>query len=303
VHLSGLRPLVFVACAAAAGCTSLPDTRAVAVHGVVMAPDRPTAVATVRLWDDIAPRLIDLDAGLEVRPVEVWLFDRLDDEDVYGGYDARNRRVLLDAVRQHPDITLAHELVHAYEPAGWDRLPAVVREGLADWLASRAVPDTAAEMHASRAISLASYATGGLPMPLVDGDEVRMVRMGVPVDTDLTPTEALAIRHGRIREAGDGATLKALYGMGLLIVTRAGEARLTALSREAAERGDPLVSPEQILAAARLDADPTTWLAAIEGLVAEPEQQAAVRRVLGLATQAGSPPQDERAAMPGVVRD
>jgi len=280
-------------------CTSLPDVREVAVHGVVMAPDRESATRTARIWDDVAPRLAALDAGLVVRPVEVWLFDRVDDENVYGGFDEGNARVLLDVERRHPEITLAHELVHAYEPPSWARLPAVVREGLADWLASRAVPGTAAEMRASRAVSLASYAVGGLPVPVEEDGHVRIARMGVPVETELTPLEALRIPHGRIRSAGDGRTLKALYGMGLLIATRAGLDRLTALSREAQEQGRDVVPPESILEAARLDPDPATWLPAIEGLVAEPEQQAAVRRVLRLAAV----PPGDRVPIPARVRD
>jgi hypothetical protein len=283
-----MRIAVPVVCVLAAACSSLPDVRHASAHGVVWAPDHETAVETARLWEDVTPRLEALDAGLEVRPVEVWLFDRLDDENVYGGYDVRSGRILLDASRRHPSITLAHELVHAYEPRSWDRLPAVVREGLADWLASRAVPEKAAEMRASRAISLASYAVGGLPMPLSEDSAVTITKMGVPVDTEVTPLEALRIRHGHIRRAGDGQTLKALYGMGLLIATRAGIPRLEELSREAAEEGAELVPPERILASARLDPDPSTWLPAIEALIAEPEQQEAVRRILGLPAPAAA---------------
>ncbi len=280
-----------------AGCTTLPDVREVAAHGVVMAPDRATATATARLWDDVAPRLEALDAGLELRPVQVWVFDDVEGESIYGGFDQRGGRILLDAHRRHPTVTLAHELVHAYEPAAWERLPAVVREGLADWLASRAVPAAAAEIRASRAVSLASYATGGLPLPVTEGGRVRMVKMGVPVDTALTPLEALRIPHGHIRGAGDGQTLKALYGMGLLIVTRTGPARLTELSRAAAAHGPGLVTPQAILAAARLPAEAATWLAAIEGLVAAPTEQAEVRRVLGLAPLAASDPAGADAGM------
>lgn len=294
-----MRPAVLLATLALAACTSLPDVRADAAHGVVWAHDRRTATETARLWDDVAPRLAALDAGLEPRPVEVWLFERLDDDNVYGGFDVRSGRVLLDAHRSHPSVTLAHELVHAYEPASWGRLPAVVREGLADWLAAQAIPETADEMRASRAVSLASYAVGGLPMPLGEGDTVAMARIGVPVETDLTPLEALRIPHGHIRRAGDGQVLKALYGMGLLIVSRAGLERLTGLSEQAAAGGQELVAPEDVLAAARLDPDPSTWLGAIEGLIAEPQQQAAARRLLGLTAL----PRDEPDAAAGDVRD
>lgn len=282
-----------------ASCTTLPDVREVAVHGVVLAPDRASARETARIWDDVAPRLEALDAGLVVRPVEVWLLDGVDDANVYGGYDVDRSRVLLDVERRHPEITLAHELVHAYEPESWARLPAVVREGLADWLASCAVPGSAAEMRASRAVSLASYALGGLPVPVEEEGRVRIARMGVEVNTDLTPLDALRIPHGRIRSVGDGRTLKALYGMGLLIATRAGLDRLTTLSREAEEEGRELVPAQRILEAARLDPDPATWLPAIEGMIAQPEQQAAVRRVLGL----GDLPPGDPAPNPGGVRD
>lgn len=279
-----------------ASCTSLPDVQEPAAHGVVWAHDRATADLTARLWDSVAPRLVALDAGLEVRPVEVWLFEDLDETDVYGGFDIGSGRILLDARRSHPEITLAHELVHAYEPASWSRLPAVVREGLADWLASCAVPELADEMHASRAISLASYAVGGLPMSLDVGETVALARISVPVETDLAPLDALRIPHGRVRSAGDGQVLKALYGMGLLIVTRAPLSDLVELSRQAEARGDPIVRPEDVLAAARLDPDPSTWLPAIEGLIATPERQAFARRILGL-----SPLEPD--AAPAGVRD
>ena len=283
------------------GCAGLPDVRAGSAYGVVLAPDSESAAETVRLWNDVAPRLGGLGAGLEIRPVEVWLFDRVDDETVYGGYDTRHRRSMLDVERAHPAVTLAHELVHAYEPPTWDRLPAVVREGLADWLASRAVPEKAAQMRASRAISLGSYAVGGLPVPVDGPAGVMTVRMGVPVDTDLTPLAALRIPHGHVRAVRDGATLKALYGMGLLIVTRAGLERLTRLSLDARAAGLELVPPERILEAARLGEDPATWLSAIEDLIAAAEDQAEVRRLLGIAPRAVSP--GDPAASPGGMRD
>jgi len=266
---------------AATACTSVPSTRAMATHGVVMAPDRASATETARLFDDMSARLDALGVGLEVRPTEVWVFDEMDDADVYGGFDSANGRILLDAHRRHPAATLAHELVHAYEPASWQRLPAVVREGLADYLAARAVPEIAAQMRAARAISLASYAIEGLPVPVPDGrGTLLMTRAGVPVETDLTPTQALELPNGRIRAAGDGQVLKALYGMGLLIVSRAGLDVLVALAQE---EGDPsLVSPLRILEVARLDPDKTLWLPAIEGLLQGPEERLLVRQLLGL---------------------
>jgi len=290
--------LTLVLAAAVTACTSVPTERAIAAHGVVLAPDRASANATARLLDDMSERLATLDAGLEVRPMEVWVFAELDDADVYGGYDEANGRILLDARRLHPSATLAHELVHAYEPASWARLPAVVREGLADHLAARAVPEIAAPMRASRAISLASYAADGLPVPIrTDGGSLLMTRVAVPVETDLTPLEALALPNGKIRAAGDGQTLKALYGMGLLIVSRAGMDTLVALAQEPGD--GPLVAPQRILDAARLPADKAAWMPAIEGLLTGPEERRLVRRMFGLLAM----PEDDFEAPDANMRD
>jgi hypothetical protein len=281
-----------------ASCSSIPSERAQAVNGVVLAPERSEAESTAKLLDEMSARLDALGAGLVVRPIEVWLFDRLDDRDVYGGYDAANQRIFLDASRRHPAATLAHELVHAYEPATWERLPAVVREGLADYLAAQAVPEIAPEMRAARAISLASYAVGGLPVSVESSGGTRhLTRAGVTVGTDLSPREALALPHGTIRSAGDGQVLKALYGMGLLIVTRTGLTSLVALAQGPGT--EPLVPPDLVLAAARLGPDKTTWLPAIEALLEGPEDDRLVREMLGLPPL----PQDDLTAPDVDVRD
>jgi hypothetical protein len=286
----------------AAACTSMPSARAVAVNGVVLAPDDATAREAASLLDEMTARLDALDAGLEIRPLHVWLLDEVGDGDVYGGYDRPNHRILLDVHRKHPAATLAHELVHAYEPERWSRLPAVVREGLADHLAALAVPEIAVDMRAARAISLASYATGGLPVPVTTAEgRVIMTSGGVPVETELTPVEALEIPHGRIRAAGDGQVLKALYGMGLLIVRRAGIAKLEELASATA---GGLVPPDVILAAARLDDDPATWGPAIEGLLEGPDERRRVREMLGLgAPPPSEPAHDELSSPPSDMRD
>lgn len=283
-----------------AGCAALPTERAAALHGVVLAPDAVTAAETARLFDEIAPRLLALDAGLVRRPLEIWVYDELDDEHVYGGFDAPHGRVLLEAVRRHPGFTLAHELVHAYEPESWSALPAVVREGLADWLAARAVPEVAPEMRASRAVSLASWAVGGLPYPVEDASgAVVLLRLGVPVESDLTPAQALAIPQGEIRAARDAQTLKALYGLGLLVVSRAGLEPLVRLSEEARAAGRERVAPQRILEAAGLSPEKEAWLPAIQGLVRGRDEEAALRRILHVPPAPGV----EGAAEPSDVRD
>ncbi len=294
-----LRLTLLILVVALNGCASVPSERALAVNGVVFADDQRTATRTAELLDEMSARLDALDVGLVVRPLEVWLFAKLDDADIYGGYDAPRHRILLDAQRKHPAATLAHELVHAYEPLSWARLPAVVREGLADHLAARAVPEIAAQMRAARAVSLASYATGGLPIS-VEGPtgRISMTRLAVPIsETTLSPLEALALPHGGIRAAGDGQTLKALYGMGLLIVSRAGRERLVEIAQN--EGDGALVDPSLILAAARLSADKTTWLPAIEGLLQGREELDFARQMLGQPPL----PQDDSNASDADVRD
>ena len=63
----------------ATACTSVPSTRVIAANGVVLAPSRASATETARLFDEMSARLDALGVGLEVRPMEVWVYDELDE--------------------------------------------------------------------------------------------------------------------------------------------------------------------------------------------------------------------------------
>lgn len=272
---------LFICLLPAQACVSMPSERVETPYGTVCAEDLKEAKATASLLAELAPAVLAVDSSFRPRPVEVWMLDQVGSEYLYGGFDSAGR-ILLEIVPHFRRSSLAHELVHAFEGPEWASLPAVMQEGLADWVAARVAPEEGPALRANRAVSLASYVGSGLRIPVVMDDrrEVCFI-LRVAFPEALTVDEALRVPHNQIQSAGTGKFMQALYGLGLFLCSRIGLENLLDLSRRAERGGLDLIPPEWIYEAARLDPDPSTWAEAVQDFISGQEEQRVLRRIIG----------------------
>lgn len=173
-------------------------------------------------------------------PLDVWVqeepaqfaFGAGSYADADGFYASATKRIHLRRGADRVDRTLAHELVHALLPVEWAELPGTLEEGVCDLVSQQLVPDAAARLRAGR-LSAAAFATGGLmlevriDLPAEDGAAQASLRTRLRLEGD--PPVAVDPRRVFREDAGlSGTTLdtqerKALYGLGYLVVSRAGQ--------------------------------------------------------------------------------
>jgi hypothetical protein len=149
---------------------------------------------------------------------------------------------------------LAHELVHVMLGPEWSALPERMEEGLADWVAARAVPEGARGLRLNRLVG--AYNLGGRELEL----RLRVRDPRLPL-LEASPL-ALVARVSTDRAAQES---QREYSLGFLLVSRliaqGGVERVLELSRRARDEG--------------LDEAPLAWFAEAAGF--DPEDPSAVR--------------------------
>jgi hypothetical protein len=267
----------------ASSCVTPPAASVESLHGKVRAPTEEEAAVVAELLDDLHPRVRALLPGTEEQRVEVWLQEELrmfsmvepSHEVVALNFDAWNRIHLKRGSSFLPE-DLAHELVHLMLDESWNTLPPVLEEGLADHVGLALNPNMAPGFRAGRL----SMVLGGLGRysgrvrfgrPAIEGTDSLVFHMIEPPRELLSP---LAAFRAEVREISphSRSTLKnTLYGLGFLaverIIDRVGFDGLHQLAVEAGESGQRVIPAQLLLDAARLDADPESWVtAALESM-------------------------------------
>lgn len=265
------------ACAAQglSGCLA-PQASAEALHGRVLAEDVEDARIVAAELDLLVPRIEALLPQLDARPVTVWIVDLETVRRLPGPAlavakaDPEARRVFVcdlatrpfesEAIGfgRAPDVArrsdLAHELVHVMLGPGWSTLPGRVEEGLADWVATRTVPEGARGLRLNRLIG--AYNLGGEELELV----LRVSDPRLPLP-DASPISFVA----RVSTDRSAQESQREYSLGFLLASRAiargGVESVLELARRARASG--------------LDDAPEAWFAEAAGF--DPEDPAAVR--------------------------
>lgn len=164
------------------------------------------------------------------------------------------------------DYVVAHELTHYFISGGedrgreWRRLPAILEEGLCEWVAQCAQPKIGDSVRAQHALLTGTLVSGGirlvLPKPVdssapptlvtLSAEDVDRGELGVLDHAlDYTRDELLAIRPV--------ANRRALTSLGFFLVRRIGVDGLRQLVDEARENDQSQVPVARICAAAKLD--------------------------------------------------
>lgn len=285
------------------GCLVTPPPVLVRAQMGLVRADSPSAAENVALLiDQLAPQVHALLPDTRGAPLEVWVQRELGiyrHWDVDPGVPAFTieglcRIHLQESGPRELSAALGHELVHALLGESWETLPAVVEEGLADWVQERLHPDLAASLRADH-LAKASAAFGGLDLGVwlpgpADGEPfLRFTFLAPPPGSAALgpPSEVLA------RRGGEGGAFWApyqvsvsdprLYGMGYLvaarIVERHGMAALHELCLRAGREGLAQVPSAWLLERADLDDDPRRWHAAVAARFG-PMELAALGRTL-----------------------
>ncbi len=189
--------------------------------------------------------------------------------------------------RLRTKAVLAHELVHGLLGDSWRGLPLVVEEGLADYLAARAVPELAG----------AERTTGALPLLLFATDEpVRVFatasaggHVGAASATFIRPDplpspDAFLSVGTRTSQRWSHEAERAGRALGFTIVDRitqrGGIERLNELASAGCDSAEGITSLDALLDAAGIDTlDTNTFVRLARGLLDEPDAP----RWLGLA--------------------
>jgi hypothetical protein len=271
---------------ALAACRSAPEVALETPYGWVRADTPQRARDLGLLLTELAPRVHTLLPDTHGRPTEVWL-----DEGLLAGkagvragvvgvtaLDAGRIHVRADRLHLDADFILAHELVHAQLGPSWDPLPAVLKEGLCDVVASQLAPGSAVRIRAMRLVD-ASFSDPEMALELcysVPGEPARE-RMTIPISglDRLDPIDALAMHGGGIEVRDQPGQESAHYGYGMLIceriVDRMGFVGLHQLCVRASAVGHRVVPAAWLLAAAGLDEQASTWRGALVDSLAAPE--------------------------------
>jgi hypothetical protein len=286
---------------ALASCRVLPPThKAETCLGVVRASTPEEAERVAALVEEVHPAVEAWLPGHRALQLDVWLQDRptlspfgpasIGEADGFWaeGVSRIHLREDADSLRR----TLVHELVHAALGPEWSALPGTLEEGLCDLASARLAPESAARMRAGR-LSSAAFALGGLLLVLeievprevhaagVGVEFTARLRLEGELGGSVDPLEALRLHAGLSSSRLSSAEKKACYGLALLCVERieqrVGVEGLYAMCRTARDQGRKLLSEDEILRAAELDADPLAWSRAL-ALALGPEELAELVR-------------------------
>lgn len=261
-----------------AGCSSAPPVRIETPYGPVRAASRPQALMVAALTTGLTPRVRSLLPDCREAPTEIWLDDFLADEELAARPDVvgltelgPNRiRIRADRLGRDADFVLAHELVHALLGDDWAPLPAMLKEGMCDSVASRLAADSAERVRAVRLLD-ASFSDPGMALEIWFSDPGSATRARLPIPLTaaerLDPLVALGLAGDGLHTHASRQDEPALYGYGLLlsdrIVERIGFDGLHELCLRADAAGHEVVPVDWLLAAAELDGSPATWRAAL----------------------------------------
>lgn len=293
VMSAALTRRALVACArlvlaCAAGCSSPPSVAVDTPWGVARADDEVGARALAEMLSSYGPRVRALLPDARSIDPEVWLDDfsdpgLVDRPDVVGLASPIDGRIRIRADRLglDADFVLVHELVHALLGDSWAPLPALVKEGLCDALASRLALGSAASVRALRLLDAAAADDGmALELSWFESSGGLRERQRIP----LAESER-ADRWEALSRPGDGVLLHheregdpQLYGCGWLVaeraVARVGVDGLHALCLRATREGRGVVPLEWLLEAGGLKRDSASWHAAVLEQVGETELRA-----------------------------
>jgi hypothetical protein len=241
--IAGRTARVLALAAASIGLTAClaapPAASATARLGTVRAATSARAEAVARLFDDLAPRIVQTVPDAHFEPLEVWVQEtptlyRLRAStysDTDGFWAAGVRRIHLRESADQVERTLAHELVHASLGAVWERLPGTLEEGVCDWVAAQLVPHAAPRLRAGR-LATAAAAIGGLPLevelwvdepeggPLVARGLNVHVRIVADAAETVDPGDVFVVRAGLSTARAAPGVRRALYGLGFLVAER-----------------------------------------------------------------------------------
>jgi len=288
---AGARRVVFALLMLTAACVQPPRMMIPTPHGNVFADDSQAAQELAEMLIDLQPRVRELLPGDRDRITDVWRGSALLPEDlrnrqgVVALTELSSGRIVIGggAFGVGDDFLLAHELVHALMDDSWDPLPAVMKEGLCDAIACRAVPGQAAQVRALRMFS-ARFAFGEQQLDLAVTEPSFGARLGVPLRvaaSDVSrrdPHDALALGGRGVRLHDELHDEDVLYGYGLLLVERVieriGIVGLHELCIRARSEGRSLLTLVDVLAAAGLDDSALAWRAALADAVGPAELRA-----------------------------
>lgn len=180
--------------------------------------------------------------------------------------------------------TLAHELTHFSLGPEWGALPAVLEEGLCNWVATRAAPGIAPEDRLCVALCVARLMGGEAAVEVVLEEhllDVKLHRSAVCEGLAEVP-EMLALGRFELWSSRWSERADELYALGHLLVQRIGVTRLHQLCIAARERGLELIPASEVLAAAGLPLDrPELWWASVLAMTGTPERAGLVTWLSG----------------------
>lgn len=174
------------------------------------------------------------------------------------------------------EATVVHELVHLYLGEARHRLPAIVEEGLCEWIAQRHVPESAIESRAEHLLNMATVIAGAFTFDerTTEGGHVMTwtIRARIDVERLPNPRAALLLSRDELFVIRPEENHRVLTSFGFLLVERIGLPRLVELVEQSRSSGDAGIPPEALFAAAGLDPhDTSRWMPAVRAL-ASPEQ-------------------------------
>ena len=273
-----------------------------AAYGTVRAASSEEAERGARWLDDYASRILETLPGTRARSVEVWFQSRLRHagggslpDEMAGFVNQSTGRVHVRSGGECPEQTVCHELVHALLDESWRALPAILEEGLCEYVSAQIVGGCATRQRANLLFGAVMYLTAL-------GDAELLARVDLAIDRDrggaprsdqasvrFTPemhvelelVEALAVSSQSSDVFTGAAKIDAYhYGCGAWlverIVDRVGFAGLYRLSLDALDAGLATASVEDVLRAADLG-DSERWRSEAIRAIDEPSLAEIVR--------------------------
>ena len=267
--------LLAVAGLALAGCQAVPPPYAASHrYGTVRAASLEDATRVAGWVEELVPKVRGLLPETRSENFDVWVQEDLHyfrgqrlPEHITGFVYATGswRRIHLRSDAPFPKNALCHELVHALLTDRWRTLPAVIEEGLCDFVARTLVADGGERARARRLIDAARY-LGEVRLAIAiqtEGEDgtlrrrrLRLLFVDPPEGEELEPLEVLKLAS---RELGTWRRLSAYhYGFGYWLaerlLCRIGFDGLLALcaSAERSESKDKIVPVRAVMKEAEL---------------------------------------------------